>query len=74
MGLYWRCGALLRRVSQPGVRLKLPFFDRCVTIPVGQEMTQIKNTTCFSKGGIRLLFGAVEVCSIMFGLLAQEIA
>lgn len=62
MGLYWRCGALLRRVSQPGVRLKLPFFDRCVTIPVGQETTQITNTSCSSKGGVTLLLEAVEVC------------
>ncbi|GMH34027.1 hypothetical protein BSKO_01861 [Bryopsis sp. KO-2023] len=61
VGVYWRGGSLLSRISQPGLRLRVPFLDRYEAIPIVRETTLLANTSCTIKGGIVIPLKTVEV-------------
>nr|POF11379.1 isoform 2 of erlin-2 [Quercus suber] len=54
VGVYWRAGALLKTINDPGFHLKLPFITR-------YELVQVSDIPCGTKGGVMINFEKIEV-------------
>nr|POF25939.1 erlin-2 [Quercus suber] len=52
--VYWRGGALLKTINDPGFHLKLPFITR-------YELVQVSDIPCGTKGGVMINFEKIEV-------------
>lgn len=63
VGLYWRGGRLLHRMSAPGIRLKLPLIDQFETIQVTMQTDKVEDIPCGTKGGVNIAFEKIEVCT-----------
>ncbi|KAK9915129.1 hypothetical protein WJX75_005056 [Coccomyxa subellipsoidea] len=60
VGVYWRGGSLLSRVTEPGLRLKLPFLDLFSPIQVTLQTDKVADIPCGTKG-VMVYFDKVEV-------------
>ncbi len=60
MGVYWRGGSLLSRVTEPGLRLKVPFLDVHSSIQVTLQTDKVSDIPCGTKG-VMVTFDKVEV-------------
>ncbi|KAL3751524.1 hypothetical protein ACJRO7_012370 [Eucalyptus globulus] len=54
VGVYWRGGALLNTISDPGFHLKMPFVTQ-------YEPVQVKDIPCGTNGGVMINFEKIEV-------------
>ncbi|KAK4598763.1 hypothetical protein RGQ29_015994 [Quercus rubra] len=54
VGVYWRGGALLNSITDPGFHLKLPFITH-------YEPVQVRDIPCGTKGGVMINFEKIEV-------------
>lgn len=61
VGVYWRGGALLNTISEPGFHLMIPFLTRVEPIQVTIQTDQVMNIPCGTKGGVMLSFDKIEV-------------
>jgi len=61
VGVYWRGGALLNRVTQPGWHLKLPFVDTMENVQVTMQTDKVTEIPCGTSGGVMLWIDRVEV-------------
>nr|XP_024400601.1 erlin-2-B-like [Physcomitrium patens]PNR60964.1 hypothetical protein PHYPA_003757 [Physcomitrium patens] len=61
VGVYWRGGALLNTISEPGFHLMIPFLTRVEPIQVTIQTDQVMNIPCGTKGGVMLEFAKIEV-------------
>ncbi|KAG0561557.1 hypothetical protein KC19_9G073000 [Ceratodon purpureus] len=61
VGVYWRGGALLNTISEPGFHLMVPFLTRVEPIQVTIQTDQVMNIPCGTKGGVMLSFDKIEV-------------
>ncbi|KAH7435418.1 hypothetical protein KP509_06G064100 [Ceratopteris richardii] len=61
VGVYWRGGALLKTVSDPGFHLMLPYVTRYEPIQVTLQTDEVKNIPCGTKGGVMIYFEKIEV-------------
>ncbi|RWR72889.1 erlin-2-B [Cinnamomum micranthum f. kanehirae] len=61
VGVYWRGGALLKEITDPGFHLKMPFITHFEPIQVTLQTDKVKDIPCGTKGGVMISFEKVEV-------------
>ncbi|KAF6165066.1 hypothetical protein GIB67_000650 [Kingdonia uniflora] len=61
VGVYWRGGALLKTITEPGFHLKMPLITQFEPIQVTLQTDQVKDIPCGTKGGVMISFEKIEV-------------
>lgn len=61
VGLYWRGGALLKDITEPGYHTLVPFVTTYEQVQVTIQTDQVKNIPCGTSGGVMLFFDRIEV-------------
>ncbi|KAL1327805.1 hypothetical protein HN51_037800 [Arachis hypogaea] len=61
VGVYWRGGALLKTISDPGFHLKMPFITQYEPVQVTLQTDMVTDIPCGTKGGVMINFGKIEV-------------
>lgn len=61
VGVYWRGGALLKRISEPGFHLRIPYLTLYEPIQVTIQTDKVTNIPCGTKGGVMIYFEKIEV-------------
>ncbi|XP_019247355.1 PREDICTED: erlin-2-B isoform X3 [Nicotiana attenuata] len=61
VGVYWRGGALLNTITDPGFHLKLPFITQFEPIQVTLQTDLVRDIPCGTKGGVMINFDKIEV-------------
>lgn len=59
--MYWRGGALLKTVTDPGFHLKFPLITHFEPIQVTLQTDQVRDIPCGTKGGVMISFDKIEV-------------
>ncbi|KAL3823979.1 hypothetical protein ACJIZ3_020008 [Penstemon smallii] len=61
VGVYWRGGALLNIITEPGFHLKLPLITHFEPIQVTLQTDLVRDIPCGTKGGVMTNFEKIEV-------------
>ncbi|XWS64183.1 hypothetical protein CRYUN_Cryun06bG0164700 [Craigia yunnanensis] len=61
VGVYWRGGALLKTITEPGFHLKMPLITQYEPVLVTLQTDQVRDIPCGTKGGVMINFGKIEV-------------
>ncbi|XAR65274.1 hypothetical protein NMG60_11009332 [Bertholletia excelsa] len=61
VGVYWRGGALLKTITEPGFHLKLPLLTHFEPIQVTLQTDLVRDIPCGTKGGVMINFEKIEV-------------
>ncbi|KAJ0973981.1 hypothetical protein J5N97_015946 [Dioscorea zingiberensis] len=61
VGVYWRGGALLDTITDPGFHLKFPLITHFEPIQVTLQTDEVKDIPCGTKGGVMISFDKIEV-------------
>lgn len=61
VGVYWRGGALLNTITEPGFHLKTPFLTQYEPVQVTLQTDMVTDIPCGTKGGVMINFGKIEV-------------
>eukprot|EP00897_Mesotaenium_endlicherianum_P008980 jgi/Mesen1/810/ME000110S_11077 len=61
VGVYWRGGALLNSITEPGFHMMLPFVTTYEAIQVTLQTDQVANIPCGTRGGVMIYFEKIEV-------------
>ncbi|KAK9750646.1 hypothetical protein RND81_02G210700 [Saponaria officinalis] len=61
VGVYWRGGALLTTITDPGFHWKLPLITHYEPIQVTLQTDQVRDIPCGTKGGVMINFNRIEV-------------
>lgn len=65
MGVYYRGGALLKTLSNPGFHLMIPFITVHRSIQITMQTDEVKNVPCGTSGGVMIYFDRIEVVNIL---------
>jgi regulator of protease activity HflC (stomatin/prohibitin superfamily) len=65
VAVYYRGGALLKSVSEPGYHLMLPFLTSVKSVQVTLQTDEVKNVPCGTSGGVMIYFDRIEVVNIL---------
>ncbi|XP_049802074.1 erlin-1-like [Schistocerca nitens] len=65
VGVYYRGGALLSNVSQPGFHMMIPFITSFRAVQVTLQTDEVKNVPCGTSGGVMIYFDRIEVVNIL---------
>lgn len=61
VGIYFRGGALLEAISEPGYHFKLPLVTSFENVQVTVQTDRVKNIPCGTSGGVLIYFDHIEV-------------
>ena len=61
VGMYWRGGRLLDRITPPGIHTRVPFLDTFEPIQVTMQTDKVTDIPCGTKGGVNITFDKIEV-------------
>ncbi|KAI3929902.1 hypothetical protein MKW98_004056 [Papaver atlanticum] len=61
VGVYWRGGALLKTITDPGFHMKMPLITQFEPVQVTLQKDQVKDIPCGTKGGVMIYFEKIEV-------------
>ncbi|KAG8473148.1 hypothetical protein CXB51_035089 [Gossypium anomalum] len=61
VGVYWKGGALLKTITEPGFHLKMPLVTQYEPVLVTLQTDQVRNIPCGTKGGVMINFEKIEV-------------
>ncbi|KAI3407537.1 PHB domain-containing protein [Psidium guajava] len=61
VGVYWRGGALLKTITDPGFHLKMPLVTQYEPVQVTLQTDQVRDIPCGTKGGVMINFEKIEV-------------
>ncbi|KAJ6834930.1 erlin-2-B isoform X1 [Iris pallida] len=61
VGCYWRGGALLKVITDPGFHFKLPLITQFEPIQVTLQTDLVRDIPCGTKGGVMISFDKIEV-------------
>jgi len=61
VGVYWRGGALLNRITHPGWHLKIPLIDTFENVQTTMQTDKVIDIPCGTSGGVMLWIDRVEV-------------
>lgn len=61
VGLYWRGGALLNTMTEPGWHVKLPALTRFAEVQVSIQTDIVREVPCGTSGGVVIYFDRIEV-------------
>uniref|UniRef100_A0A915HGQ2 Band 7 domain-containing protein n=1 Tax=Romanomermis culicivorax TaxID=13658 RepID=A0A915HGQ2_ROMCU len=65
VAVYFRGGALLSTVSEPGYHLMIPFITSVKSVQVTLQTDEVKNVPCGTSGGVMIYFDRIEVVNIL---------
>lgn len=65
VGVYYRGGALLQHVSQPGFHMMVPFLTSFRSVQVTLQTDEVKNVPCGTSGGVMIYFDRIEVVNVL---------
>lgn len=61
VGVYWRGGALINRITEPGFHLKIPIIEQFENVQVTIQTDKVTNIPCGTSGGVMVSIDRVEV-------------
>ncbi|XP_039023723.1 erlin-2-B-like [Hibiscus syriacus] len=61
VGVYWKGGALLKNIAEPGFHLKMPLITQYEPVLVTLQTDQVRDIPCGTKGGVMINFEKIEV-------------
>ncbi|KAK9878773.1 hypothetical protein WA026_023753 [Henosepilachna vigintioctopunctata] len=61
VGVYYRGGALLPTLSNPGYHMIIPFLTSYKSVQVTLQTDEVKNVPCGTSGGVMIYFDRIEV-------------
>ncbi|PON79677.1 Band 7 domain containing protein [Parasponia andersonii] len=61
VGAYWRGGALLKAITDPGFHFKMPLITQYEPVQVTIQTDQVRDIPCGTKGGVMINFEKIEV-------------
>ncbi|KAF3431580.1 hypothetical protein FNV43_RR26311 [Rhamnella rubrinervis] len=61
VGAYWRGGALLKTITDPGFHFKMPLITQYEPVQVTIQTDQVRDIPCGTKGGVMITFEKIEV-------------
>lgn len=61
VGVYYRGGALLDSIAEPGYHVKLPIITTYENVQVTVQTDKVKNIPCGTSGGVVIYFDHIEV-------------
>merc|ERR1711899_447191 len=65
VAVYYRGGALLDSIAQPGFHMMLPFLTSHKIIKTTLQTDEVKNVPCGTSGGVMIYFDRIEVVNIL---------
>merc|ERR1711899_573153 len=65
VAVYYRGGALLDTIAQPGFHMMLPFITSHKIIQTTLQTDEVKNVPCGTSGGVMIYFDWIEVVNIL---------
>ncbi|GMS96332.1 hypothetical protein PENTCL1PPCAC_18507 [Pristionchus entomophagus] len=65
VGVYYRGGALLSKVSHPGYHIMTPFITSFRSVQVTLQTDEAKNVPCGTSGGVMIYFDRIEVVNVL---------
>jgi len=65
VAVYYRGGALLSTISQPGFHMMFPFLTTYKTVQTTLQTDEVKNVPCGTSGGVMIYFDRIEVVNIL---------
>ncbi|VDN57079.1 unnamed protein product [Dracunculus medinensis] len=65
VGVYFRGGALLSSVSEPGYHLMFPFLTTFRSVQVTLQTDETRNVPCGTSGGVMIFFDRIEIVNIL---------
>lgn len=65
VAVYYRGGALLSSISQPGFHMMLPIITNYKTVQTTLQTDEVKNVPCGTSGGVMIYFDRIEVVNIL---------
>eukprot|EP01102_Stenamoeba_stenopodia_P012483 TRINITY_DN3957_c0_g1_i1.p1 TRINITY_DN3957_c0_g1~~TRINITY_DN3957_c0_g1_i1.p1 ORF type:complete len:309 (+),score=91.45 TRINITY_DN3957_c0_g1_i1:120-1046(+) len=61
VGVYWRGGALINRITDPGFHTMIPFLDSVEMVQVTVQTDKVTDIPCGTSGGVLIWIDRVEV-------------
>eukprot|EP00455_Lapot_gusevi_P013290 TRINITY_DN16445_c0_g2_i1.p2 TRINITY_DN16445_c0_g2~~TRINITY_DN16445_c0_g2_i1.p2 ORF type:complete len:340 (-),score=91.14 TRINITY_DN16445_c0_g2_i1:1102-2121(-) len=61
VGVYWRGGALLNEITDPGFHLKLPWLTSVSQIQITLQTDRVTDIPCGTSNGVTIIFDRIEV-------------
>jgi len=65
VGVYYRGGALLTAISEPGFHYMVPFITTFESVQTTLQTDEVKNVPCGTSGGVMIHFARIEVVNIL---------
>jgi regulator of protease activity HflC (stomatin/prohibitin superfamily) len=65
VGVYWRNGALVESISDPGFQVMIPFITRFASVQVTLQTDTVTDIPCGTSGGTTVYFERIEVVNIL---------
>ena len=56
VGVYFRGGAMLQNMSEPGFHMMIPFVTEVRNIQTTLQTDEVKNVPCGTSGGVMIYF------------------
>lgn len=72
IGVYFRGGALIDRVTEPGFHFHIPVYEKYEQVLVVVQTDSVENIACGTSGGVVLTFSRIEVVNRLKKRLAHE--
>ncbi|CAM36358.1 Erlin [Caenorhabditis elegans] len=65
VGVYYRGGALLKAVTNPGYHMHIPFLTTVKSVQVTLQTDEATNVPCGTSGGVLIYFDRIEVVNFL---------
>jgi regulator of protease activity HflC (stomatin/prohibitin superfamily) len=72
VGIYFRGGALLDTISEPGYHVKLPLFTSVENVQVTVQTDKVTEIPCGTAGGVVIYFEHIEVVNRLRKAMVHE--
>ena len=72
VGIYFRGGAILNTISEPGWHTMIPFIDSFAPVQVTLQTDKVNDVPCGTSGGVNVVFEQIEVVNRLSKDLALE--
>jgi len=61
VGCYWRGGALLQDITEPGLHVMFPFLTQMANVQITLQTDTVREIPCGTSGGVMIYFDKIEV-------------
>jgi regulator of protease activity HflC (stomatin/prohibitin superfamily) len=65
VGVYYRGGALLNGITEPGFHYMIPLVTRFKSVQTTLQTDEVVNVPCGTSGGVMIYFARIEVVNIL---------